>query len=232
MRIPRHPARSIKLFEPVVRYGPKEFHSAVAMGLSLTRANQVDQGIDQLRRAVQTHPGRIEAWDSLLTGLDESGWLDVLEEELARLPAAISESPRVLKHRARVAQGGSRWKEALDLYRRARAAEPDNRVVEYRLSRALRHAGEAAEADRIERRIRSRDAAIQELRPLFDQAIATPDLGIGPHRELYHRLADLAGTHAVAGGGRRLAPPRPGERPQNAVSLAALARLGDGAGSR
>src|SRR5262249_23548697 len=145
----------------------------------------------QLRRVAGSHPDRVEAWDCLLTGLDESGQVDVMQEELERVPAVVSESPRLLKHRARVAHGGGRWKEAADLYRRARAAEPYNRVVEYRLSRALRHVGEVAEAERIEQRVRRRDVAIQEIRPLYDQATETAGLGTSPHAELYHRIADV-----------------------------------------
>ena len=204
----------MKLLEPVVRHNPGDLHSGVAMGLALTRANKVEEGIDQLRRVVRTHPDRVEAWDGLLTGLDESGQVDVMEEELERLPAALSDAPRLLKHRARVAQEGNRWKEAVDLFRRARAAEPYNRVVEYRLSRALRHVGETAEADRIEQRVRRREIAIQELRPLFDQATATPDLGIRPHPELYQRIADVRERMQLPEEAERLAPTGLGERPQ------------------
>ena len=113
-----------KILEPVVRQNPGDFYSGLAMGLALTRANKVELGIDQLRRVVQTHPDRVEAWDGLLTGLDESGQVDVMEEELERLPAALSEAPRLLKHRARIAQDANRWNEAVDLFRRARPKSP------------------------------------------------------------------------------------------------------------
>jgi tetratricopeptide (TPR) repeat protein len=229
---PPAPGSIEKLFGPVIRSNPGDLHSGLAMGLALTRSNKVEAGIDQLRRVVQTHPDRVEAWDGLLTGLDESGQVDVMEAELERLPTALSEAPPLLKHRARVAQGGSRWREALDLYRRALTAEPYHRVVEYRLSRALRHVAETAEADRIERRIRRRDLAIQELRPLYEQATATPDLGIRPHPELYQRIADARERMQLpeeAGAWHRLVL---GNDPKNEVSLAALARLGDEGGSR
>ena len=174
---PPAPGSLVKLFEPVIRAQPRDLHSAMALALALTRAGQVEKGIDEVRRVVQNHPDRVEAWDCLMTCLDESGQVDVMEEELDRLPADVAGSPRLLKHRARIAQG-SRWKEAVDLYRRAQAAEPYNRVVEYRLSRALRHIGQEAEADRIEQRLVRRDVAIQELRPLYDQATATNKLQV------------------------------------------------------
>ena len=78
------------------------------------------------------------------------------------------------------------------------AASPIIGVVEYRLSRALRHVGETAEADRIEAAHSQPGVAIQELRPLFDQAVATRDLGTGPHQHLYQRIALARGAHAVA----------------------------------
>ena len=223
---PPAPGSVIKLFEPIVRHRPDEFHTSLALGLARTRANQVEAGIDRLRQVVRTHPDRIEAWDCLLTGLDESGQVDIMEEELGRLPSALSEAPRLLKHWGKVAQNGNRWKTAVDLYRRSRTAEPFNRVVEYRLSRALRHVGETAEADRIEQRIRRRDVAIQELRPLFDQAAATPDLGARPHLELYQRIADVRERMQLpeeASAWHRLVLEM---APNNEVSLAALARLG------
>ncbi len=228
---PPAPGSVITLLEPVVRHGPKELHSAITLGLSLIRDNKLDEGIDRLRRVVRIHPDRVESWDGLLTGLDESGRLDDMQEELKRLPTSLSDSPRLLKHRARIAQEGNRWKEALELYREARRAEPDDRVLEYRLGRALRHAGEIAEADEIERRVRSRDVAIQELRPLYDRAIATPDLGIRPHPELYQRIADLRERMSLtqeAIAWHRLVL---GNDPNNELSLAALARLGSGGGS-
>jgi tetratricopeptide (TPR) repeat protein len=225
------PASIEKILEPVVRQNPGDLYSGVAMGLALTRANKVELGIDQLRRVVQTHPDRVEAWDGLLTGLDESGQVDIMEEELERLPAGLSKAPRLLKHRARIAQDANRWKEAVDLFRRARAEEPHNRVVEYRLSRALRHVGETAEAGRIEERVHSRETAVQELRPLFDQAAATPDLGSRPHPELYQRIAlarERMQLREEANAWHQLVL---GDDPKNEISLAALARLGDQSGS-
>src|SRR5262249_40035883 len=187
---PPAPGSIIKLFEPVVSQQPKNFHAAIALGLARVRAGQVQEGIDELRRVVQLHPDRVESWDALFTGLDESGQIDVMEEELDRPPADVARAPKLLKHRARVAQDRRRWKEAVSLFRGAQAAEPYDRTVEYRLSRALRNSGETAEADRIDRRLRRRDVAIQEIRPLYDQATETPDLGTVPRPVLYQQIAD------------------------------------------
>jgi Flp pilus assembly protein TadD len=229
---PPAPASIVKQFTRVVQRDPNQFHSALALGLAQIRAGKVDEGVDQLRRVVRALPDRVEAWDCLLTGLDESGQLDVLEDELGHLPAALSESPRLFKHRARVAQSGGRWKDAVDHYRRARAAEPYNRVVEYRLSRALRHTGETAEADRIEERVRRRDIAIQELRPLYDQATETPALGVHPRPQLYQRIADVRERMQLPDEARAWHRLVLGDDPKNVASLAALARLRDGSDPR
>jgi tetratricopeptide (TPR) repeat protein len=226
------PASIERILDPVVRHNPGDLYSGVAMGLALTRANKVELGIDQLRRVVQTHPDRVEAWDGFLTGLDESGQLDVMEEKLEHLPTGLAEAPRLLKHRARVAQDGNRWNEAVDLFRRARADEPHNRVVEYRLSRALRHVGETAEAGRIEERVRRREIALQELRPLFDKATATPDLGTRPYLELYHQIAEARERMQLPEEASAWHQLVLGADPKNEVSLAAIARLGDQSGSR
>lgn len=221
---PPAPGSIVKLFEPVVRDHPGILHASLALGLAYTRAGEVEKGIDELRRVVEAHPDRVEAWDGFLTALDESGQVDALEQEIERLPQAVSGSPRLLKHRARVAQEG-RWEEAVALYRQAQEAEPYNRVVEYRLSRALRHVGQGEEADRIEARVRRRDTAIQELRPLYDQATATRDLRVRTHKELYQKIAETRERMRLLDEARAWHRLVLGGEPGDAVSLAALARL-------
>ena len=220
---PPAPGSIIKLFEPVVRHNPGDLHSAMALGLAQTRAGKVEEGIDQLRRVVQTHPDRVEAWDCLLTGLDESGQVDVMEEELERLPAASSPSRRdcssIGPGSPRAAAVGRRPSTSTAA---PRAAEPYNRVVEYRLSRALRHIGETAEAERIEQRVRRRDVAIQEIRPLYDQATETPGLGTRPHLELYQQIADVRERMQLPDEARAWHQLVLADDPKNEVSLAAL----------
>jgi tetratricopeptide (TPR) repeat protein len=213
-------------FEPVVRQRPGELHCALALGLALTRTGDVDKGIDQLHRVIQANPECIEAWDCLLTGLDESGQVDAMEDEIERVPAVLAQSPRLTKHRAKIAQDTS-WKQAVELYRQAQVAEPYNRVVEYRLSRALRHVGEIAEADRIETRLRSRDLANEEIRPLYDQAIKTSRLGTRPNTELYQRIAEARERMQLLDEVRAWHQLILQDDPNNKISRAALARLGD-----
>jgi tetratricopeptide (TPR) repeat protein len=228
---PPAPGSIERLFEPVVRYSPREFHTAMALGLAQSRAGKVDEGIGQLRRVVQSHADRLEAWDCLLTALDETGQVDAMNDTLGEVPAAVSESPRLLKHRARVAQARIEWKQAAELYRRAQTAEGYNRIVEYRLSRVLRHLGETAEAERIEQRLRGRDVAIQEIRPLYDQITATPDLGTVPHTELYQRIADVRERMRLPEEARAWHQLVLRDDPKNELSRAALKRLGDEIGA-
>jgi tetratricopeptide (TPR) repeat protein len=222
---PPAPGSLVKFFEPVVRARPGELHAPLALGVALTRAGQVDEGIAQLRRVTAGHPLHIEAWDGLLTCLDETGQVDVMEDELERLPAEVGDSPRMLKHRARIAQG-RRWSDAVGLYERARAAEPYNRVVEYRLSRALRHVGRAAEADRIQERLVRRDVAIQELRPLYDRVSEAPGLGSRTHLKLYQEIAQTRERMQLPEEARAWHQLVLQSEPDNAVSVDALSRLG------
>ncbi len=225
---PPAPGSIIKLFDPVVRAHPDGLHAATTLGLARVRAGEVEDGIELLRRVVRSHPERAEAWDALFTGLDESGQIDVLEEEVDRLPAGVSEAPSLLKHRARVAQERHRWKEAVELLRAAQKAEPYNRNIEYRLSRALRHTGEGAEAERIKERLVARDVAIQQLRPLYDQATETRGLGIVPQPVLYQRIADARERMQLPDEARAWHRLVLATDPQNTESRAALTRLGEG----
>jgi tetratricopeptide (TPR) repeat protein len=228
---PPAPGSLVNWFEPVVRQYPGDLHSAAALGLALVRAGKVEKGIDQLRCAVESHPDRVEAWDALLTGLDESGQVDVVEDELERLPPSLAAATGLSKHRARVAQNID-WAEAVRLYRQAREAEPYNRVVEYRLNRALRHVGESAEAERIEQRLRRRDIAMQEVRPLYDEATRPPDLASVHRTDLILRIADVRERMQLPDEARAWHQLVLRGDPENAVSLAALARLGAPGGSR
>ena len=225
---PPAPGSLVKWFTPVVREHPDDLRSTLAMGLALVRDSRLEAGVDLLREAVRRHPDRPEAWDALLVGLDESGQVDAMTEVLDGLPPALAVAPLLAKHRARVAQERRDWAEAMRQYRRARQAEPFNRTVEYRLSRALRHAGDAAEADQVERRVRVRDRAIQEVRPLYDEANETPGLGTTPHADLYRRLADVRERMQLLDEARAWYRLALHDDPQDAVSRAALARLRPG----
>jgi Flp pilus assembly protein TadD len=231
LEVSRHDARPpapeslVPILEPVVGDHPDDLRATLTLGIALTRASQVEKGIALLRRVAESHPDDAEAWDSLLTCLDESGQVAALEEAIATLPAGIAASPRMLKHRARLAQS-SRWEEAAGLYRRAYSAEPHNRVLEYRLSRALRQVGQGDEARRIEERMRRRDLAIEEVRPLFERASAIRDLSVRAQKPIFQKFAELREQMGLLDEARAWHRLVVLEQPGDEVSRAALARLG------
>ena len=81
------------------------------------RASQVDRGLDVLRGAVRRHPESPDAWDAWLTGLDDAGQLELMEQGMARLPPALADLDRFARHRARVAQERADWEAAARDYR-------------------------------------------------------------------------------------------------------------------
>ena len=83
---PMDPGSVVQWFEPVVRQNPTDLHASLALGLFLVRASQVDRGLDVLRGAVRRHPKSPDAWDAWLTGLDDAGQLDLMEQSVSRLP--------------------------------------------------------------------------------------------------------------------------------------------------
>ena len=228
---PPAPGSLVKLFEPVVRDHPGDLHSALALGLALTRAGQVEKGIDELRRVVKTHPDRVEAWDCLLTGLDESGQVDVMEEELERLPAGIAESPRLLKHRARIAQG-SRWKEAVELYRQAQRPSPTT------ASSSTGSAGPCGTSARRPRPTASRSDSAAETSPSRSSGPSTtrpprPATSASARTsELYQKIAETRERMQLPDEARAWHRLVLLDEPGNEVSLAALARLGTEGGRR
>ena len=221
---PLAPGSVVLGFEPVIRQHPGEFYGAIALGLAETRSGQIENGIDRLRQLVRDHRDRVEAWDSLLTALDESGQVDELEEALKGVPSDLQTSPRLAKHRARVAQG-RQWNKAVEFYRQALAVERHNRVVEYQLSRALRFLGEKAEAERIELRLRGWDAAIQEIRPLYDLAVNPSEPAARPGTDLFQRIAGARERMQLLDEARAWHQLVLLDDPKNEVSVSALARL-------
>jgi hypothetical protein len=55
----------------------------------------------------------------------------------------------------------------------------------------LRVVGRIDQAEQFDRKVRAAQSARDEILALYQQADAEQDLGIVPHPELYHRLADL-----------------------------------------
>ena len=71
------------------------------------------------------------------------------------------------------------------------AHEPYNGILYYRLRAALRMLGDNEEFERVNRFYTSFEESFKQLRPVYQEALADPTLGLAPHTELYQRLADL-----------------------------------------
>jgi tetratricopeptide (TPR) repeat protein len=219
------PGSVVQVFEPVWRQHPTDLPLARAVGLALVHNSQSAEGIAVLRDALRRHPDSAEAWDGWLTGLDASHQPDQLRREFARLPQSLAADPRFAKHEGAVAHGDRDWPRAVNAYRRAFAFEPFNGVVLYRLRMALRAAGETAELHRADRLLAAYRNASEQMRPVYLEASAIKTLGLEPRTELYHRLAGLREQMG------RLDEARAWHRlvlravPEDAPSLAALARL-------
>jgi Flp pilus assembly protein TadD len=183
------PRYVVQWFEPKHRRNPADRHAAMALGRALVRDGRIDEGLTLLRRVVADHPDDPEAWDALLTGLDEGGAEpEVWSAEFDRLPRALAGTPRFAKHRARGAQDRLDWPAAAAEFRRAVEAEPGEEQHQYRLARVLRIGGHVDEASRIEQAIATAREARPELAGLYAQADANKALGAVPDVPLYRRL--------------------------------------------
>jgi tetratricopeptide (TPR) repeat protein len=219
------PGSAVQVFEPVWRQHPAYVPLALAVGLALMRNSQTAEGIVVLRDALQRRPDSAEAWDDWLTGLDEGFQPDLLRQEFARLPQSLAADPRFAKHEGKVAQGDRDWPRAVNAYRRASVFEPFNGVVLYRLRMALQAAGETDELHRVDQSLTVYRNAFKQMRPVHVEAYAIKTLGLEPRTELYQRLAGLReqmGRYDEARAWHRLVLR---DVPDDAISLAALARL-------
>jgi tetratricopeptide (TPR) repeat protein len=219
------PGSVVQVFEPVWRQHPSYLPLALAVGLALVHNSQSAQGIEVLRDALARHPDTAEAWDGWLTGLDEGFETDLLTREFARLPQSLATDPRFAKHEGNVAQGARDWPRAVNAYRRAYDFEPFNKVMLYRLRMALRAAGETAELHHFDQLLTVYQNAFKQMRSVYAEAFAIKTLGLEPRTELYHRLAGLReqmGRFDEARAWHRLVLRHV---PDQALSLAALARL-------
>ena len=135
------------------------------------------------------------------------------DESLARLPQALGTDPRFAKHEGAVAQGARDWPRAIAAYDRAHAFEPYNGVVLYRLRMALRAVGETADFHRIDQLLTTYQTAFKQMRAVYHEALSAKTLGVAPHTELYHRLADSPRTVGPVRRGPSLAPPGTSRRP-------------------
>jgi tetratricopeptide (TPR) repeat protein len=219
------PGSVVQVFEPVWRQHPDYLPLAVAVGLGLVHNSQWAQGIEVLRDALARHPDSADAWYGWYTGLDEGNQPELLKREFARLPQSLAADPRFAKHEGIVAQADRDWARAVKAYRRAYAFEPFNAGVLYRLRMALLAAGETAELDHIDQLLTVYRDASNQILAAYDEAFAIKTLGLEPRTELYHRLAGLReqmGRFDEARGWHRLVLR---DMHDNALSVAALARL-------
>ena len=189
--MPPAPGSLVLWFEPIASRSPGGLRANIALGLALVRSSEVDRGMGLLRKAVELHPGREEALDAMLRGLDESGDVEELSKALDALPGRFSASPWTSRYKARVEAEGGNWAAATLAYRRALETSPSDVLLGYRLARVLRRAGERAEADRLDREHQARQAVDQEARAFYQEAIADQPLGTSPRPELFARLAGL-----------------------------------------
>jgi tetratricopeptide (TPR) repeat protein len=219
------PASQVLLVEPLVKQVPGNPKLSVTLGLALVHDSRQEQGVEVLRDVLRRHPDSAEVWDAWLTGLDDAGRPEEHARELARLPEPLSADPRFAKHQGLAAQTAHDWKSAARAYGRATAHEPYDGVILYRLHRALRFAGDTAEAERVGKRLSTFQSAYKQLRGVVDEAFAIKTLGLEPRPQLYQRLADLRermGRPDEARAWHRLVLR---DDPGQAVSLAALERL-------
>ena len=188
------PESLVPIFQPVYLQHPESLSLALVTGRALIRNSQFDEGLEALRDALRRHPDSARVWDAWLTGLVEASRPEEFVQEFARLPRSLATDPRFAKHEGNVAQVRRDWPTAVQAYRHAHELEPFDRGVLNRLRTVLRVAGENAEADRMDQKFIAYQAAFKQMREVYTEALAVPTLGLAPHPDLYHRLADLRET--------------------------------------
>jgi tetratricopeptide (TPR) repeat protein len=221
------PRYLVQWFEPRARKSPDDLHAALGLGRGLILNSRIEEGLALLRKTVDAHPDDPEAWDAYLSGLDDGGAeVDAWAEALGRLPKALADDPRFARHRGRAAQERLDWPAAVALYRQACEHDPGNPKLLYRLGRALRFAGQTAEAERVERAYQDSQVAKAEVGSLYEEADANKSLGAVPDPVLYRRLGDLRkrmGRRGEAIAWYRLVLRADPDDPQSRAALARLA---------
>jgi tetratricopeptide (TPR) repeat protein len=188
---PPDAASIVDQLEPVYRAEPEALSAAVALGLAHIRNSHADQGLELLKSLHLRHRNDPRAWDGLMAGHDLAGQPEAVSALLAVLPENLAEDERFARHRGRVAQWKNDWPLAVKEFRKAIVFEPYDPSLLFRLSRGLRLTGQTEEADELAAQHEAYVAAMKDVLPLYNEANAVPTLGVEPHPDLCHRLADL-----------------------------------------
>jgi tetratricopeptide (TPR) repeat protein len=181
----------VDTLKPIVTDHPEDLHSAIAQGRALVHTSRPDEGLAILRVAVARFAKNSEAWDAMLTGLEEAFRFDELDQALSRLPASLASEPRFAKHRGALAQSRRKWTVAATAYRRAREFDPFDEKVLYRLCQVERAGGHATEIDSLESLHRSLEHARGQALRMYEEANAVKSLGRENHHDLCQRIAHL-----------------------------------------
>jgi tetratricopeptide (TPR) repeat protein len=243
------PLSQVVMFEPLVREHPEHLPLNVTLGIALIRVNRSDEGLEVLKNTLARHPDSPEAWDAWLSGLYQASEADRLREEFCRLPKNLVGNPVFAKHEGMIAQITKDWPRSVHAYHRAFAFEPFNWGVCNQLLFVLRLAGETAEFERIHQIYEAYKAAYKQMRgsyyerfkpeetsgfPAGDfsrergayyETLAIKSLGLTPHTELYHKLADLREKMGRFDEARAWHRQVLRDCPDDQLSLAALNRL-------
>ena len=219
------PESIVTTFESVVLAHTDDLYSSITLGVALIRNSRFEEGLSLLRGLVERFPTNADAWDALLLGLYEASHFNELATALARLPTMLAADPRFDRYRGTVAQDRRDWPTAATAYLRAWEADPSDTQVLNRLGQTLRAAGRLQQAEQFDLKIRVARLARSQVRALYDEANSDKSLGITPHPDLYHRLADVRermGRDDEALAWHRLVL---SDNPEDLVSQEACARL-------
>lgn len=219
------PGSQVQIFEPLHKTAPDALQPALILGLALVHDSRPEEGLAVLKDALSRHPDSPSAWEAWLTGLYDGHEFTELASEYRRLPAALRDDPRFLKFEGLTAQNEQDWPRAIAAYRRAHALEPYDGVLGYRLRQALWLKGDKAEAERATREYAEFQASFKALRPVYEEAVKIPTLGVADHVELYQRLADLREKMGRLDEARAWHRQVLRDSPADPVSMAALDRL-------
>jgi tetratricopeptide (TPR) repeat protein len=189
--MPPAPDSLVEWFEPIAHRNPSGYRANLALGRALVRSGAFDRGVVLFKGLTEAQPTRSEAWEALLTGLDESGDVEEMEQVLKSLPANFAEASWTAPYRARLSERRGDWRAAADDYRRAMRSSPADIRLVYKQARTLRRLGEKLESDRLDAQHKEREALNREARALHESLLAGLAPGVPPPPEYYERIAEL-----------------------------------------